>query len=302
MSVIEIGDPDDERLGDYLDLRDPGVRRRRERNEFFIAEGLVAIGRLLVSGHRVRSILVSDKKVSRIDELGGPETLAEVPIYMAPQSVMETVAGYNVHRGVLAAADRRPLPTLDDVLATSRRIAVLEGLNDPENLGAIARSARGLGIDALVIDPTCTDPYYRRTVRVSMGEILFLPVARGTDWTADLQRIVDAGFELWALTPSEDADDIWRFPVPKRVALLLGAEGPGLSPSSLATATRRVRIPLATTPAVTRAHTRADPSAPAAETVQPSPSTAIDRQRIDSLNVSHAAAIAFAVVNRPARN
>jgi tRNA G18 (ribose-2'-O)-methylase SpoU len=141
-------------------------------------------------------------------------------------------------------------------------------LNDPENLGAIARSARALGVDALLLDPTCADPFYRRTVRVSMGEILFVPVVRSVHWSADLQRVADAGFRLIALTPSptsQSIHDVTRSP-DDRVALLLGAEGPGLSQRAMALA-ERVRIPL--------------------------------RTDADSLNVGHAAAVAFALLAAP---
>ena len=144
---------------------------------------------------------------------------------------------------------------------------MLEGLNDPENLGAIARSARAFGIDALVLDPTCIDPYYRRTVRVSMGEILFLPVARATNWQAALETIRDAGFDMWALTPRPDATDLWTLPVPDRLALLLGAEGPGLS---------RCRDGRRPRP---RSGSRSRPD-------------------VDSLNVAAAAAVAFAAIGR----
>ena len=104
---------------------------------------------------------------------------------------------------------------------------MLEGLNDPENLGLIARSARAFGIDALVLDPTCIDPYYRRTVRVSMGEVLLLPVARFTEWPTGVDTLPH-GFETWAFTPAADADDLWTCARPPKVALLFGAEGPGL--------------------------------------------------------------------------
>src|SRR5262249_2583083 len=151
--------------------------------------------------------------------------------------------GFDLHRGAVAAADRRPLPTLADVVAGARTLAVLEGLNDPENLGAVARSARAFGIDGLVLDPRCIDPYYPRTVRASMGEVRFLPVARAADWPADLDVLHGAGFETWALTPDPAAEPLWSLPVPARVAVLLGAEGPGLSPGGRAHATRQVRIP-----------------------------------------------------------
>ena len=182
---------------------------------------------------------------------------------------MREIVGFDLHRGAIAAGDRRPHPTLAELAASGSRLAVLEGLNDPENLGAIARSARAFGIDGLVLDPTCIDPYTRRTVRVSMGEILFLPSCRisTADWPTALPGLHDAGFATWALTPAIDADDLWTLEAPDRLALLLGAEGPGLTHGTIGRATRRVRLPI-------------DPD-------------------VDSLNVGAAAAVAFAVTARP---
>ena len=204
--LVAIEDPADPRLADYADLTDVAARQRLEGQEFFIAEGPVAIERLLQSDHRLRSVLVSERKYERLAPL--LDGLRE-PVYVAPTDVMKTTVGFDIHRGAVASADRKPPPLLDDLLPTVRRIAVLEGLNDPENLGAIARSARAFGIDALVLDPTCIDPYYRRTVRVSMGEILFIPVARATNWNAGLDMIRQNGFETWALTPRREAADLW---------------------------------------------------------------------------------------------
>lgn len=261
--IVEIDDPSDPRLDDYRELADPAARRRRERGELFVVEGLTAIERLLTSDHPVRSVLVTPAKLERLaDRL----VALDVPVYVAPPAVLATTVGFDLHRGAVASATRRPLPALADVLATSRRIAVLEGLNDAENLGAIARTAQAFGIDALVVDPTCTDPYYRRTVRVSMGAVLHLRVARAAEWPAALTTIAAAGFETWALTPADDATDLWSLAVPEHLALLLGAEGQGLSAAALAASTRRVRIPMA--------------------------------PGIDSLNVGHAAAVAFAATAR----
>ena len=259
--TIPIDDPADPRLADYVELTDPAARRRRERDEIFITEGVTAIERLLDSGHVVRSVLLTAKHHAalspRLEQL-------DAPVYVASQPVLAATVGFDLHRGAVAAAERQPLPPVADVLRTARTVAVLEGLNDPENLGAIARSARALGVDALVLDPTCIDPYYRRTVRVSMGEVLHLPVARAASWPGDLDVLGEAGFETWALTPHPAAADLFELAVPDRVAVLLGAEGPGLSAVLLDAADRRVRIP-------------------------------IDRG-VDSLNVGHAAAIAFAML------
>ena len=171
---VAIDDPDDDRLDDYRELTDPAARRRREGTELFVAEGVTAVTRLLVSGHRVRSVLVTPQARTR---LGTALDDLDAPVYVAPKAVLAATVGFDLHRGAIAAADRRPLPTLDDVVAGASSLAVLEGLNDPENLGAVARSARAFGIGGLVLDPHCIDPYYRRTIRVSMGEVLFLPVA-----------------------------------------------------------------------------------------------------------------------------
>ena len=260
---VPIERPDDPRLADYVALPDPAARRRLERDELFIAEGVTAIERLLRSGHRVRSVLVTPQALARF---AGRLDALDAPVYVAPRDVLAATVGFDLHRGAVAAADRRPLPSLQTVIAGARTIAVLEGLNDPENLGGIARSARAFGVDALVLDPHCIDPYYRRTVRVSMGEVLHLAVARAPQWPAELDVLHAAGFETWALTPAADADELWALSRPPRVAVLLGAEGPGLSPAAMAAATRRVRIPIA-----------AD---------------------VDSLNVGHAAAVAFARLGR----
>jgi tRNA G18 (ribose-2'-O)-methylase SpoU len=262
-----IDDLHDERLADYRDLKDAAERRRIEGDELFIAEGPVAIERLLASDHRVRSILVSPQKYDRMADLleRGP-----APVFVIDAALLRQLVGFDLHRGAIAAAERRPHPTLDGLLSSCRRIAVLEGLNDPENLGAIARSARALGIEGLVLDPTCIDPYTRRTVRVSMGEILFLPSARLTAdaWPGALDRIAGAGFESWAMTPSREATAIWDLEPPERLAIVLGSEGPGLSARTRRSATRQVRLPI-----------RAD---------------------VDSLNVAAAAAVAFAVIGREA--
>jgi tRNA G18 (ribose-2'-O)-methylase SpoU len=260
---VTVEDPADPRLADYLELADPAARRRRERDELFVVEGVTAIGRLLDSKHRVRSILLTPRAharlADRLDRLSAP-------VYIASPDVLAATVGFNLHRGAVAAADRRPLPSVADVLVGARCVAVLEGLNDAENLGAIARSARALGVDGLVLDPTCIDPYYRRIVRVSMGEVLLLPIARATRWPGDLDTIRTAGFSLLALTPDPSAESLWELDARGRLALLLGSEGPGLSNEALAAADRRIRIPI-------------DPA-------------------VDSLNVGHAAAIAFAAITR----
>ena len=262
MQVVKLHDTDDPRLADYRLLTDAVARRKIEGDELFVAEGPTAIERLIASGHRVRSLLIADRKFERLRPM---LEAIDAAVYVVDAATLQGIVGFDLHRGALAAAERRPVMTLADVLAHAARVAVLEGLNDPENLGAVARSARAFGIDALVIDPTCIDPYTRRTVRVSMGEILHLPWCRAghSEWpNATFAQLHASGFESWALTPSGD-HDIWSLDVPDKLALVLGSEGPGLMPATLRVAQRQVRLP-----------------------IEPD---------VDSLNVGAAAAVAFAV-------
>jgi tRNA G18 (ribose-2'-O)-methylase SpoU len=265
-----ITDPADPRLDDYRSLNDQGFRRRYEADtNRFITEGLVALDRLVESAHTIRSVLVAPSRLERL----ALESLDErkVAVYVADRDVIASVVGFDLHRGVVACAERRPLATIEELAATADLLVVLEGLNDNENLGAIARTAKAFGVDGVILDPSCPDPYSRRTVRVSMGEVLTLPIARTTAqrWPDVLVDLAAVGFDVWAMTPAVDAEDLWSFEPARRVAVVLGAEGPGLSPRSIEAATHSVRIPIA--PAV------------------------------DSLNVGHAAAVALAEIRRRPR-
>ncbi len=266
MTITPIGRADDPRLDDYRTLNDQAFRRRYEGDELFIVEGYVAIDRLIESGHEVRSVLLAPSRVERFSDSAHRLGARGVAVYVVDRDVIADVVGFDLHRGVIASAARRPHPSLDELSASARRLAVLEGLNDAENLGAIARAARAFGIDGLVIDPTCTDPYSRRTVRVSMGEVLTLPIARVDAWSTVADQLSSAHFESWAMTPAADSVDLWSAEVPERLAVCLGAEGPGLSRGLLAAADLRVRIPI--------------------------------EPEVDSLNVAQAAAITFAAITR----
>jgi tRNA G18 (ribose-2'-O)-methylase SpoU len=268
LTTIAIGHADDPRLDDYRSLNDQAFRRRYEGDELFVVEGYVAIDRLVESGHTIRSVLLAPSRVERFSSHLDVLAASGVPVFVADRDVIGEVVGFDLHRGVVACAERRPLRGVAELLDGARRIAVLEGLNDNENLGAIARAARAFGFDGLLLDPTCTDPYSRRTVRVSMGEVLNLPMSRPAPdrWPGVLRELRDAGFEVWAMTPAPDADDLWSRAIPDRVAVLLGAEGPGLTSAALGAADHQVRIPINST--------------------------------VDSLNVGQAAAVTFAAVTR----
>jgi tRNA G18 (ribose-2'-O)-methylase SpoU len=262
--VQDVADAGDERIGDYRALTDLELRTRWEPpNGLFIAEGELVIRRALRAGYRLRSVLVDEKRVEQFADL--PDDAA---VYAAPPAVLEAITGFHVHRGVLASFHRRPLPPLDDLLAGARRLAVLEGLNTHTNLGALFRSAAALGIDAVVLSPTCADPLYRRAVRVSMGEVFAIPYAKADAWPDALKTIGAAGFRLLALTPGDDAVPLQELSARdrERPALMLGAEGPGLSREALTSCDVRVAIPM--------------------------------RNGVDSLNVATAAAIAFWELSR----
>ena len=268
--IIRVDDAHDPRLDDYALLKDQAARREREGDDYFIAEGYVSIDRVIDSGHRLRSVVVTPSRVERLLDRR-PEIAAQnIPVYVLDRALLADTVGFDLHRGVVASAARRPVPSVADIAASpARRIAVLVGLNDAENVGVIARAARALQLDAILLDPTCTDAYSRRTVRVSMGEILHLPVSRATNWPNDLEILHDAGFETWAMTPADDAHDLWSLTttdLPERLAVVLGAEGPGLDARTMRATTRRVRIPI--------------------------------HPEVDSLNVGHAAAITFAALGR----
>jgi len=242
--VEPIDDPRDPRVADYVGLTDPEIRRRLEaEGGFFIAETHLVIRRLLATNLTVRSVLVTRREQDRLsDVLDG----LDAPVYVASPAVMRAVAGFAIHRGALAAADRFPPPEPAAVLRDARRVAVLERVNDHENLGVIFRNAAALGIDAVLLCPECSDPLYRRSVRVSVGHVLTVPFARLEPWPGALGTLTEIGFSIVALTPRDDAEPIDGFAPgsAERVALLLGAEGPGLRAEVIARADRSLRIPM----------------------------------------------------------
>ncbi|WP_101831226.1 TrmH family RNA methyltransferase [Frankia canadensis] len=243
---MSIEDPADPRVDDYVALTDVALRRRREPADgLFIAEGERVIDRALRAGYRPRSVLVSPARLTAVP----PDLPAGVPIYVAGPEVLAAITGFEVHRGALASMCRRPPLPAADLLAAARRLLVCEDIVSHTNLGAIFRSAAGLGMDAVLLSPRCADPLYRRCVRVSMGEVFAVPYARLDPWPDALRQLRDAGFGLLALTPAADAEDLGTFAAHvgglARVALLLGSEGPGLSAVAQAAASARVRIPMA---------------------------------------------------------
>lgn len=239
----------DPRLAVYRNLKDRQLAGRDEREGVFIAEGELVVRRLIASGFSVRSVLVSpprrDAMRAALDRLSG-----EVPVFVARQEVFDAIAGLHMHRGVLAAGARGGAMRVDELLASSPPgLVLLEDLTNLDNLGGVFRNVAALGRAGMgiVLSPGCADPLYRKAVRVAIGNVFHVPFARSTDWEADVGRIRGSGYELVALTPGEGSLDIWAARdrlAGRRLALMLGSEGPGLSAWSLEHAGLRVRIPV----------------------------------------------------------
>jgi tRNA G18 (ribose-2'-O)-methylase SpoU len=244
--VQDVTDPDDPRLDDFRDLN--SVDRRPDLptgKGLVIAEGVLVVQRMLASRFTPHAMLGTDRRLAELrDDLGGA---VEAPYYRASADVMAQVVGFHLNRGVLAAARRVPEPSVAEVVDGARTVAVLEGVNDHENLGSIFRNAAGLGVDAVVFGSGCADPLYRRAVRVSMGHALLVPYARATDWPADLVTLKERGFRLLAMTPHREARELPEAMTAvrdERIAVLVGAEGPGLTAGAQRLSDVRVRIPM----------------------------------------------------------
>ena len=243
--VQDIDDPDDPRLDDFRDLN--SVDRRPDLPSgkgLVIAEGVLVVQRMLASRFSPHALLGTDRRLAELeDNLAG----VEAPFYRAPADVMARVVGFHLNRGVLAAARRVPEPGIAQVIDGAHTVAVLEGVNDHENMGSIFRNAAGLGVDAVVFGSGCADPLYRRAVRVSMGHALLVPYARATNWPTDLLLLKENGFRLLAMTRLSEARTLAEAMAAardERIAVMVGAEGPGLTAATLRLSDVRVRIPM----------------------------------------------------------
>lgn len=254
--LIHLTDPDDERLSDYTRLTDVALRSRSEPAKgLYIAESSTVIRRAVAAGHRPRSFLMAGRWLAGMAEVldavgAGPD--GPVPVYVGEPEVLEAITGFHLHRGALAAMHRPVLEPVPEVLAAARngagarRVAVLEDVVDHTNVGAVFRSAAGLGVDAVLVTPRCADPLYRRSVRVSMGTVFQVPWTRVDPWPEGLAELRAAGFVVAALALREDAvglDQLAASP-PQRLALVLGTEGDGLSRGAVEAADLVVRIPM----------------------------------------------------------
>ncbi len=246
--VTEIDDPDDPRVRDFTRLTDVSLRRLREPAEgLFMAESREVIGRALDAGHRARAFLLGDRWLPESLDLFTHPAAAGAPIYIGGRAVLKEITGFHLHRGIIASMHRPPPRPLGQVLDGARRVAVLEDIVDHTNVGAVVRSAAGLGVDAVLVTPRCADPLYRRAVRVSMGTVFQVPWARIEPWPQGLEMLRGLGFTVAAMALRDDAINLDDFAatLPTRLALVLGTEGAGLQPPTVESCDVVVRIPMA---------------------------------------------------------
>ncbi|MEO1007888.1 MAG: RNA methyltransferase [Planctomycetota bacterium] len=273
-----VDDLDDPRLVPYRNQKDAWLRVQRNGGTGlggrFLAEGEIVAGELLASAYPVESVLITPTRLEtlrpELERLPGG-----TPVFIAERPLAERIVGFDMHRGVLALGRRTPGPSVAELAESCNALLVLEGLSNHDNIGSLYRSFSALGPPrrGVVLAPGCADPLYRKALRVSMGHALRVPTATADEWPGDLEVLDGAGFETLALTPEADAipiADLQLRSPPARVALMVGAEGPGLSEAAMSACRHRARIPMA--------------------------------PGVDSLNVAVAAAIALAAVCEPAPN
>ena len=267
-NIIKITDIAVPELDVFARLTEAQLRNRLEPEKgVFIAESPKVIGRALDAGYEPVSLLMEPRHIDG----QGRDIIARcegIPVYTASREILEGLTGYALTRGVLCAMRRPSLPSVEDVCANARRVAVLEGIVDSTNIGAIFRSAAALNIDAVLVTPTCGDPLYRRAVRVSMGTVFQVPWTRigsePSEWPEPgLERLRKLGFQTAAMALSDDSVSIDdpRLAAEEKLAIVLGTEGDGLAERTIAECDYTVRIPMA--------------------------------HQVDSLNVAAASAVAF---------
>jgi tRNA G18 (ribose-2'-O)-methylase SpoU len=235
---------DDVRLSDYHDLQE---RRLGEESGRFVAESEVVVRKLLAARLKIHSLLLTAPRLAAL-EPALAEAEDDVPVFLVPQSAMDQIAGFHVHRGCLALAERPRCPTIP---GDARTVVVLEDLVDVDNVGSIVRNAAAFAADAILLSPRCADPFYRKAIRTSAGAVFSIPIVRASRWPGDLLALRESSnFSLVAAVLADDAVPLASFAAPERIAILFGSEGAGLTPSLQSLCDARLTIPMAKTPGV----------------------------------------------------
>lgn len=260
--ILHVADLQDERLDEYLRLSEAHLRMRTDvENGLYIAESTKVVQRAINAGHSPRSFLLAQKHLGQL--VAEFNRFPDAPIFIGDDAQLQDLVGFHLHRGAMAAMNRPAPLDLDEVLAASSRVAILEDIADHTNLGAIIRSASGLGIDAVLLTPKCVDPWYRRSARVSMGTVFDLPWVRLESWPQDIERLRAHGYRMLAMELTENAVPLNEIQLAagEKAAMILGNEGRGVTDEALAAVDTTVIIPM--------------------------------HRAVDSLNVGAASAIAF---------
>ena len=252
---VEVDDPGHPLVADFVALNEPATRREVERRgKYFVVEGILAIERLLgltgPDGWNIRTLLVLPAVAARLAPLLDLLRATDAPltVAIANETVLRSIVGFDLHRGALASVDRRDPTPLTDVLRPDGLLLAVEGVNDHENLGSLYRNAAAFGVDAVLLDPTCADPFYRRSVRVSLGHVLAVPTVRMDPFPHGLRALHDHGVTTIAMAPRASAgiaEVAHQCRTQGPVAVLVGAEGPGLTESALSAASVRASISMA---------------------------------------------------------
>lgn len=243
-TLIHVENYDSFDLSDYVSLTDVALRKSLEvETGLYIAESAKVIKRALDAGHEPRSVLLQEQWLPEMQDI---LSTYDCPIYLANSDLVEQITGFNIHRGAIASMKRPPLPEFQDIIAKASLVVVLENIVDHTNVGAIFRAAAGMGADAVLVSAECADPLYRRAVRVSMGSVLQVPWTRMPDWDQSKKLLSDSGFHLAALALSDEAITLKDFALnrPEKVAIVLGAEGDGLTRKAISVADSIVKIPM----------------------------------------------------------
>lgn len=243
--ILHIADLQDARLDEYLRLSEAHLRMRSDvENGLYIAESTTVVSRAINAGHVPRSFLLAEKHLDQLAQEFA--RFPDVPIFVGSDEQLQDLVGFHLHRGAMASMNRPEPLNLSEVLERSSRIAILEDIADHTNLGAIMRSASGLGVDAVLITPKCVDPWYRRSARVSMGTVFDLPWVRLTSWPEDINILKAHGYTMLAMELTDDAVSLAEVEMPegKKFAMILGNEGRGVTEETLSLVDQAVMIPM----------------------------------------------------------
>ncbi|MFC4223976.1 TrmH family RNA methyltransferase [Lysinibacter cavernae] len=248
MSIIPIDSLADPRLTDFAHRTDVALKHdQKTEHGLYIAESALVLERALRAGHQPRAVLSLGGTTDEAQRLLAlhPET----PVFTGPGELLAELTGYELHRGLIASLDRPPLPDPADLLRDSSLVVIIENVVDPTNVGAIFRSVGAIGADAVFVTERCSDPFYRRAIRVSMGTVLQVPWTRVPGWAETRELLHANDFEIAALALTDDAVSLRDYAATiagsgKRVALVLGTEGAGLTPEAIEAADVVVQIPM----------------------------------------------------------